>query len=193
MDETGLFYHMQADNSLATRQLEGRKQNKERITITVCCNADGFDKLPLWIIDKSFRPRCFKNINIDNLNYKYHANKNAWMTQNVFKLWLTAFDWLMDGRKVILLLNNCSAHIKDADLEKFNIQLRNTTLLYLPPNTTSKIQPCDVGFIRTFKAYYRRRFNNQLLSRIESNVTDPEKINLLDGIQNAIATWKQDV
>jgi len=154
MDETGLFYRMQANNSLATRQLEGRKQNKERITITVCCNVDGSDKLPFWIIGKSFRPRCFKNININNLDCKYHANKNAWMTHNVFKLWLTAFDRRMDGRKVILLFDNCSAHIKDADLEKFNIQLRNTTLLYLPPNTTSKIQPCDVGIIRTFKAYY---------------------------------------
>jgi hypothetical protein len=155
MDETRLFYCMQANNSLATKQLEGRKQNKERITITICCNADEFDKLPLWIIGKSFRPRYFKNINIDNLDCKYHANKNAWMTQNVFKLWLTAFDWRMDGRKVILLFDNYSAHIKDANMEKFNIQLRNTTLLYLSPNTTSKIQPCDVGIIRTFKAYYR--------------------------------------
>jgi hypothetical protein len=77
MDETGLFYHMQVDNSLATRQLEGRKQNKERITIIVCYNADGFDKLPLWIIGKSFHPRCLKNINIDNLDCKYHANKSA--------------------------------------------------------------------------------------------------------------------
>jgi hypothetical protein len=115
------------------------------------------------------------------------------MTRNVFKLWLTAFDRRMDGRKVILLLDNCSAHIKDADLEKFNIQLRNTTLLYLQPNTTSKIQPCNVGIIHTFKAYYRRRFNNQLLSRIESSVANSKKINLLDGIQNAIAAWKQDV
>jgi hypothetical protein len=139
MDETGLFYRMQADNLLATKQLEGHKQNKERITITICCNADGFDKLPLWIIGKSFRPPRFKNINIDNLNCKYHTNKNAWMTQNIFKLWLTAFDRRMDGRKVILLLDNYSVHIKDADLEKFNIQLRNTTLLYLLPNTTSKI------------------------------------------------------
>ncbi len=138
IDETGLFYRMQAGNSLATRQLEGCKQNKERITITVCCNVDGSDKLPLWIIGKSFHPRCFKNINIDNLDCKYHANKNAWMTQNIFKLWLTAFDRRMDGRKVILLLDNCSVHIKDVDLEKFNIQLRNTTLLYLPPNTTRK-------------------------------------------------------
>jgi hypothetical protein len=31
------------------------------------------------------------------------------------------------------------------------------------------------------------------LSRIESSVADPEKINLLDNIQNAIAAWKQDV
>jgi hypothetical protein len=77
MDKTMLFYRMQVDNSLATRQLESCKQNKEHITITVCCNADGFDKLPLWIIGKSFRPRCFKNINIDNLDCKYHANKNA--------------------------------------------------------------------------------------------------------------------
>ncbi len=99
----------------------------------------------------------------------------------------------MDGRKVILLLNNCSAHIKDADLEKFNIQLRNTTLLYLSPNTTSKIQLCNVRIICTFKAYYRHRFNNQLLSRIENSVADPKKINLLDGIQNAIVAWKQDV
>jgi hypothetical protein len=97
-----------------------------------------------------------------------------------------AFDRRMDGQKVILFLDNCSAHIKDVDLEKFNIQLRNTTLLYLSPNTTSKIQPCDAGIIRTFKAYYRCRFNNQLLSRIKSNVADPEKINLLDSIQNAI-------
>ncbi len=99
----------------------------------------------------------------------------------------------MDGRKVILLLDNCSVHIKDDDLEKFKIQLRNTTLLYLPPNTTSKIQPCYAGIICTFKAYYRRQFNNQLLSRIESSVADPKNINLLDGIQNTIATWKQDV
>ncbi len=182
MDETGLFYCMQADNSFATRQLEGRKQNKECITIIVCCNANGFDKLPLWIIGKSFRPRCSKNINIDNLDYKYHANKNAWMTQNVVKLWLTAFDRRMNGRKVILFFDNCNAHIKDANSEKFNIQLRNTTLLYLPLNTTSKIQLCNAGNIRTFKAYYRHRFNNQLLSRIENSVVDPKKINLLDGI-----------
>jgi hypothetical protein len=31
------------------------------------------------------------------------------------------------------------------------------------------------------------------MSRIESSIVDPEKINLLDDIQNAIVAWKQDV
>jgi hypothetical protein len=47
----------QADNSLATKQLEGRKQNKERLTLAVCCSADGLDKLPLLIIGKYENPR----------------------------------------------------------------------------------------------------------------------------------------
>jgi hypothetical protein len=35
---------------------------------------------------------------------------------------------------------------------------------------TSKIQPCDVGIICNFKAYYRRRFNYFLLQRLEDDV-----------------------
>ncbi|KAI9178030.1 hypothetical protein LWI28_021870 [Acer negundo] len=57
MDETGLFYRLQADNSLATKQLEGRKQNKERITVVICTNGDGSDKIPLLIIGKYLNPR----------------------------------------------------------------------------------------------------------------------------------------
>ncbi|MBA0736684.1 hypothetical protein Gogos_010207 [Gossypium gossypioides] len=51
MDETDLFYRLQADHSLATKQLEGRKKDKERLTVVVCCNEDGSDKVSLWVID----------------------------------------------------------------------------------------------------------------------------------------------
>ncbi|XP_042491031.1 CENP-B homolog protein 2-like isoform X2 [Macadamia integrifolia] len=36
MDQTGLFYRMQADSLLATKQLEGRKAIRERITVVAC-------------------------------------------------------------------------------------------------------------------------------------------------------------
>ncbi|KAG8488954.1 hypothetical protein CXB51_016969 [Gossypium anomalum] len=53
MDESGLFYRLQADHSLATKQLEGRKMDKERLIVVVCCNEDGSDKMPLWVIDNN--------------------------------------------------------------------------------------------------------------------------------------------
>ncbi|XP_060186554.1 CENP-B homolog protein 2-like [Lycium barbarum] len=45
IDETGLFYKLQADHSLATKQLEERKQDKERLTVVICCNEDGSEKI----------------------------------------------------------------------------------------------------------------------------------------------------
>jgi hypothetical protein len=84
------------------------------------------------------------------------------MTQIIFLEWLQAFDLHVSGRKVLLILDNFSEHIP---MEKIpdHIRLRNTTILYLPLNMTSKIQPCDVGIIRNFKAYYRCCFNRALL------------------------------
>jgi hypothetical protein len=57
----------QADNSLAiaSKQLEGCKQGA--ITLAICCNGDGSDRLPLWVIGKYKNPRCFKNINKNTL------------------------------------------------------------------------------------------------------------------------------
>ena len=75
MDETGLFYRLQADHSLATKQLEGKKQDKERLTVVIYCNEDGSEKIPLWIIEKYAKPHCFKNINMNNMNCHYRANK----------------------------------------------------------------------------------------------------------------------
>jgi hypothetical protein len=102
MDEIGLYWRLQADNSLATHQVEGRKINKECITLVICVNSDGSEKIPLTIIDKHLNPYCFKGINHDTLGARYHANVKAWMTQNVFRLWLLEFDRRMQGRQVLL-------------------------------------------------------------------------------------------
>jgi len=162
-------FQFQVDNSLATKQLEGRKQNKEWFTLTLCCNGDNFDKLPLWVIEKYKNPRCFKNINLGNLGCTYRSNAKAWMTQITFLEWLNAFDLHVANRKVLLVLDNYSAHVPLEELPA-RIQLRNTRVLYLPPNMMSKIQPCDADIIRNFKAYYRRHFNRLLLQRLKDGV-----------------------
>ena len=44
-DETALFYRLEPDKTLASRRVQGKKKNKERITIGLCTNATGKTKL----------------------------------------------------------------------------------------------------------------------------------------------------
>ncbi|KAI9922732.1 hypothetical protein PsorP6_001154 [Peronosclerospora sorghi] len=114
------------------------------------------------------------------------------MTQIIFLKWLKSFDLLMAERKVLLILDNCGAHVPLDDIPA-RIQLRNTTVFYLPPNTTSKLQTCDAGIIRNLKAYYRRPFNRLLLQRVEDKLPDPEKIDILEAIRITVPAWKNEV
>jgi hypothetical protein len=98
----------------------------------------------------------------------------------------------MAGRNVLLIMDNYSAHIPLLQLA-YVVTLCNTTVFYLPPNTTSKIQPCDAGIIQSLKAYYRRRFNRLLIQHLQDKVADPEKIDVLEAMHIAVAVWNMDV
>ena len=64
MDETGLFFRMLPDKSLSTNdKVKGCKKIKDRITVALCSNADGSEKLKPLVIGKSENPRCFKSFN----------------------------------------------------------------------------------------------------------------------------------
>ena len=62
-DETGLYYKLLPRKSLVSgmeKSADGRKLQKERITINACSNASGSIKLPLFFIGKFKKPRCLK-------------------------------------------------------------------------------------------------------------------------------------
>lgn len=76
MDETGLFWKSTPTRTLATQKLSGKKQEKDRITIAVTCNADGSERYPLWIIGRSKNPRCFqKGVAHRGLHFHYRYNR----------------------------------------------------------------------------------------------------------------------
>ena len=43
-DESALFFRVEPDRTLASKLIEGKKKNKERITIGFCVNSTGDDK-----------------------------------------------------------------------------------------------------------------------------------------------------
>jgi hypothetical protein len=51
-DETALFWRRSPMRSLATASEPGRKIQKSQITITVCGNADGSDKVSVYYLFK---------------------------------------------------------------------------------------------------------------------------------------------
>src|SRR5438034_5479795 len=59
MDESGLFYRMPPDRSLASKQMSGVKGDKTRISIAFTANADGSDRRAPLFIGHARRPRCF--------------------------------------------------------------------------------------------------------------------------------------
>ena len=144
---------MEPDQTLATQRLAGRKKNRERLSIALCTNADGSHKLAPLIIGKYANPRCFKNVQVHNLAMMYRSNSKAWMLATIFQEWLKDFDHQIlhkhKGQHVLLLVDNCSSH------KVLGLNLQCVDLHFLPPNTTSRIQPMDAGIIMAFKRHYR--------------------------------------
>ncbi|CAB5387168.1 unnamed protein product [Rhizophagus irregularis] len=190
MDETGLFYQLEPDRTLATKRLHGRKKNKERLSVALYSNADGSHKLNPLIIGKFANPRCFKNINIRNLPMKYQNNAKAWMITTLFQEWIQDFDHQVaqkhGGQRVLLLFDNCTSHKLEG------LTLSHVDVYFLPPNTTSKIQLMDSGIIMSFKKHYRHHHICWILEQIEAGEFIQDlKMDVLQAIQYIIKSWNE--
>ena len=99
------------------------------------------------------------------------------MTTALFNEWITDFNRKMrlQNRNVLLFIDNAPSHPAQ--------QLSNVKVQFLPPNTTSVLQPLDAGLIKTMKSNYRKCLLRAVLSRIDQNLTVSEiqkQISVLD-------------
>ena len=116
------------------------------------------------------------------------------MTGVIFQDWLRWFDHLMNGRKVLLLMDNFSAHEAGIEgLEFDDIQLQNTTIVFLPANSTARYQPLDQGIIRTWKAYWRRQWLQYMLYEYDNNRDPIATIDVLKSIRWGLNAWAENV
>jgi hypothetical protein len=63
---------------------------------------------------------------------------------------------------------------------------------FLPPNTTSVCQPLDQGIIRTWKAYYRRRWVVYQADHYEKKEDPFQTMDILQAVKWSIQAW-QDI
>ena len=110
------------------------------------------------------------------------------ITADLFDEWLLKFDekFGQEHREVLLLVDNCSPH--DPEVTK---SLTWIKLEFLPPNCTSKLQPCDLGIVNSFKVQYRKKLLQNALLCMESG--RDFNINVLDCMRWCRAAWENDV
>lgn len=181
-DEFGLFYQALPDKSLHFKgeRCSGGKRSKVRLTGLAAGNAAG-EKLPMFVIGKSNKPRCFSGVK--SLPCRYRAQNKSWMDGNLFTEWVKGVDrkFAAQDRKIALIIDNCPAHPTIDGLKAVE-------LIFLPPNTTSKTQPMDQGVIRSLKAFYRHSLIKRYITSIDQGKS-PRKVNILEAMILLTAAW----
>lgn len=64
---------------------------------------------------------------------------------------------------------------------------------WLPPNTTSRYQPCDQGIVATVKTLYRRKWVNLLLDEWEEDRNARQIMNVLRCVKWMVEVWNEDM
>ena len=191
-DETGLFWRLLPDKTHTFKHVRcsGGKKSEDRVTVLLCCNMDSSEKIRPLAIGKHGKPRCFQRVK--KLPVDYKANPSAWMTNGIFCEWLLAFDrdMLLQHRKVLLVLDNCSTH----EIPELS-HLKAVQVLFLPANSTAKLQPCDAGVICNLKVHYRRMMVFSMLAHIsdgDGKATEQRaELNLLDALKRLEQSWQK--
>ena len=188
-DETGLFFQCLPNKTLALKEEKCTrgKKSKSRLTVLVAANVDRSDKQPPLVIGKSKNPRSFKHVKTLPICYK--SNKKAWMTSQLFEEWLKNLDKQFSApkREIAMVVDNCPAHPKIDDLKAIE-------LIFLPPNTTSILQPCDQGIIKAFKKIYRKLMVRSYLVHLEEQMKARKRdqvytVDVLDALYRIKEAW----
>ncbi|GBC37707.2 tigger transposable element-derived protein 6-like [Rhizophagus irregularis DAOM 181602=DAOM 197198] len=169
IDKTGLYWKMELNRTLSTGPVVGKKLSKEWVTIALCCNASGTKKVKPVFIGKSQNPRALKNVP---------------------KSSLPLFDsrLRLQNRHIILLYDGAFTHKLIDDVEFSNIRLHK-----LPPNTTSRLQPCDAEIIHSFKAQYRKLFLRNRIKAFDNSQKNGQpipEITIKKAIKYAAKAWE---
>ncbi|XP_057308163.1 tigger transposable element-derived protein 6-like [Hydractinia symbiolongicarpus] len=195
MDESGCFFKALPAKGLVEKgkQAKGGKKSKLRLTVAFFVNAAGEKIDQPVVIWKSKVPRCFKKLKDPSrpANVHYFSNPKSWMTSQVMETVLARFNrkLLFEDRKVILFLDNATCHP-----ESMIGQFSQIKIIFLPKNTTSRLQPLDAGIIKNFKVKYRKRLVKYVLARIQENKSATEiikSVDILMAIQWVQDAWKE--
>ncbi|XP_026475403.1 tigger transposable element-derived protein 1-like [Ctenocephalides felis] len=181
------------------KSMPGFKAAKDRLTLLLGSNVEGDRKLKPLLVYRSENPRALKNYVKSTLPVIWKANPKAWVTSILFEEWFTKHfipevkQYCSNNNlayKALLILENAPGHpVRIADIDP---QIK---VVFLPPNTTSLLQPMDQRVIASFKAYYLRRTFSQAVKANENDGMELrdfwKSYNILQCVKNIATSWDE--
>lgn len=195
MDESGCFFKALPTKGFALKgkKSKGGKKSKQRMTVAFFVSADGGKVGKPIVIWKSKTPRCFKKaIAADTLSkIMYFSDQKSWMQVEIMEKILETLNNQMvkEKRKVILFLDNATVHPPSL-VDKYS----NIKVVFLPKNTTSRLQPLDAGIIQSFKSKYRMKLMRFVIARTKEDVLASEiakQVDVLQAIEWVAKAWEE--
>ena len=128
------------------------ERSKLRVTVAIFVNALGEKELKPIVIWKSVTPRCLEGVDKSQLPVLYYHQPKAWMTSTIMHSVLTKLNTKMrsQGRFVLLLIDGAGCHPSDLEPGKYS----NIKITFFPSNTTSVLQPLDLGTLKCIIVSY---------------------------------------
>ncbi|OAC98487.1 hypothetical protein MUCCIDRAFT_121797, partial [Mucor lusitanicus CBS 277.49] len=198
-DETGLYYEQQPTRTISSKPMGGAKKSKNRFTVGLLTNYDGSYKGHPIVIGRRKTPKAAtrkpalyrKTTCIGQTHYiEYHSNQTAWMTTEIFRKYIKRLNssFAYAKRNVAILLDNASVH-------KLKEEFSNIKLIFLPANTTSKLQPLDAGIIANFKAHFRwhqyYRATNKYVAGVDLDLVEEYRMDEVDALFFLADAWRK--
>ncbi|KAH8430077.1 transposase [Aspergillus melleus] len=174
MDETGFQMGVAATAKVVcgaeSRESNARSvqpDNREWVTAIITINAAGI-VLPPQIIfaGKMQQERWFKDI---PKSYRISMSENGWTNDKLGFEWLQFFDDFTAsktaGQYRLLLLDGHGSH-STPEFDQF-CKVKNIIPLYMPPHSSHKLQPLDVGCFSPLKKYYGQQISKAIQNGME--------------------------
>ncbi|XP_064090704.1 tigger transposable element-derived protein 1-like [Macrobrachium nipponense] len=206
VEETGLFWKRMPSRTYISKEEKtapGHKVSKERLTLLLgAMPVVDFKLKPLlvYLAENKIQGHLMEFFQ-PQLPVIWKAKQEAWVTDGIFEEWFN--DHFVPSAKkhleekgqefkVLLVLNTGPGY--PINLGEVYPEVE---VVYLPPNTTSLLQPMGLGVIGSFKAYYTRRTFRHVLSVTENSggKLDVRQVwktySILDAIKNIAAAWNE--
>ena len=139
----------------------GFKAYKDRFTLLLGANLTADCKLKPILVYHAENPRALKGYEKNSLPVHWHSNSSSWMTGHIFQAYsktqlLGELKEYCRSKslpfKTLMVLDNGPAHSQM--LQDLHSDIK---CVFLPPNTTSLLQPMDQGVIRMFKTHFLQK------------------------------------